>query len=89
MSRIIGIELQNIYVSVATHDLCQLVTKHFAELGEITKKLNQALEDKKILEQTRRDANTEYERKNPNKEILKLTRALTIMRKIRLSGTHG
>ena len=29
----------------------KLVAKHFAELGEITKELKQAIEDKKILEQ--------------------------------------
>ena len=51
-----------------------------AKLGEITKELNQAVEDKKTLEQIRRDASTDSERKSLNKEILGLTKALTVMR---------
>ncbi|XP_044403437.1 uncharacterized protein [Triticum aestivum] len=61
-------------------DVIKLVAKHFTELGEITKELNQAVEDMKTLEQMRRDACIESERKSLNKEILELTKALTVMR---------
>ena len=61
-------------------DVTKLVTKHFAELGDITKELNQTIEDKKTLEQMRRDPSTESKRKILNKEILELTKALTFMR---------
>ena len=61
-------------------DVTKLVTKHFIELRKITKKLNQAVEDKKTLEQMRNKASTESERKTLNKEILELTKALTVMR---------
>ena len=61
-------------------DVTKMVAKHFAELGEITKELNQAVEDKKTLEQMRRDASTNSERKRLDKEILELTNALTVMR---------
>ena len=61
-------------------DVTKLVTKHFAELGDITKELNQTIEDKKTLEQMRRDPGTESKRKILNKEILELTKALTVTR---------
>ena len=40
-------------------DVTKLVTKHFARLEEMTKELNQAVEDKKSPEQMRKDAITE------------------------------
>ena len=61
-------------------DVTKLVAKHFVELRKITKKLNQAVEDKKTLEQMRRDANIESERKELNKEIVEITKALRVMR---------
>jgi hypothetical protein len=61
-------------------DVTKLVAKHFTELGEITMELNLAVEDKKLLEQIRKDASTNSERKEMNKEILETTKALTVMR---------
>ena len=61
-------------------DVTKMVAKHLAELREITKKLNQAVEDKKLLEQTRKGAKSVSERKDINKGILEITKALTIMR---------
>jgi hypothetical protein len=61
-------------------NVTQMVTKHFIKLRKITKKLNQAVKDKQTLEQMRRDASTESERKRLNKEIVELTKALSVMR---------
>ena len=44
-----------------------------------TKKLNQAVKEKQTLEQMRRDANTESERKGLNKEIVELTKTPSLM----------
>ena len=61
-------------------DVTKMVTKHFIELKKITKRLNQAIKDKQVLEKMRRDANTESERKQVNKEIVEITKALSLMR---------
>nr|XP_020201640.2 protein diaphanous homolog 1-like [Aegilops tauschii subsp. strangulata] len=46
-----------------------------------------AVEDKKLLEQMRRDAKTEPERKDVNKGILENTKALTVMRNNKIEWT--
>nr|XP_020165050.1 DNA ligase 1-like [Aegilops tauschii subsp. strangulata] len=61
-------------------DVTKMVTKHFTELKGITKELKQAVEDKKLLEKTRNEARSESERKDVNKGILEITKALTVMR---------
>ena len=57
-----------------------MVAKHFTDLKEITKELNQAVDDKKLPEKMGRGAKSESERKDMNKEILEITKALTTMR---------
>nr|XP_020186262.1 putative uncharacterized protein DDB_G0294196 [Aegilops tauschii subsp. strangulata] len=57
-----------------------MVAKHFTDLKEITRELNQAVDDKKLLEKMRREAKSESERKDVNKGILDITKALTVMR---------
>ena len=61
-------------------DVTKMIAKHFSELREITKELNQTIEDKKFLEKMRREAKSESERKDMNKGILEITEALTVMR---------
>ena len=61
-------------------DVTKMVAKHFTDLKEITKELNQAVDDKKLLEKMRREAKSESERKDVNKAILESTKALTTIR---------
>ena len=62
-----------------SEDVTEMVTKHFAELKKIMKKLNRAVKDKQVLEKMRREANTESKRKELNKEIVELKKALSGM----------
>ena len=61
-------------------DVTKMVAKHFSELREITKELNQVVDDKKLLEKMRREAKSESERKDVNKAILETSKALTTTR---------
>jgi hypothetical protein len=61
-------------------DIIKMVAKHFTDLKEITKDLNHAVEDKKLPEKMRGEAKSEAERKDVNKAILEITKALTTMR---------
>ena len=70
-------------------DVTKMVTKHFTDLRKITEKLNLAIEDKKSIEQMRQYADTESKRKGLNKEIVEITKALSVMRMRKLNGTHG
>ena len=62
-------------------DVIKMVAKHFTDLKEITKELNQVVDGKKLLEKMRREAKSESERKDVDKAILDITKALTTMRK--------
>ena len=61
-------------------DVTKMVAKHFTELKEITKELTQVVVDKKLLEKIRRQSKSDSERKDVNKEILEITKALIVMR---------
>ena len=51
-------------------DVTKMLAKHFIDLKEITRELNQAVDDKKLLEKMRREAKSESERKDVKKGIL-------------------
>jgi hypothetical protein len=61
-------------------DVTEMVMKHFIELRKISKKLNKAVKDKQAVEKMRSEAKTESERKDLNKEIVELTKVLSVMR---------
>ena len=44
-------------------DVTKMVAKHFTNLKEITRELNQAVDDKKLLEKMRREAKSESKNK--------------------------
>lgn len=62
-------------------DVTKLVTKSFDELKGIPKELNKDVNDKQLLEHMQRDAKTEYETKDLDKDIVAVTKALSIIRK--------
>ena len=62
------------------NDVTKMVTNHFTELRKITKNVNQDVKDKQVLEKMRREANIESERKNLNKEIVELSKVVSLMR---------
>jgi hypothetical protein len=66
-------------IETAAYD-AKLVDSSSLGLPDDVTKLKQAIEDKKTLKQIRKDASTESERKGLNKEIIDLTKALSIMR---------
>ena len=70
-------------------DVAKMVTRQFIELRKIFKKLNQAIKDKQVLEKMRREANTKAERKNLNKDIIELTKALDLMRNDKIDWHSG
>nr|XP_020180918.2 uncharacterized protein LOC109766547 [Aegilops tauschii subsp. strangulata] len=65
---------------IIEEDVTKMVAKHFIDMKEITKELNQVVEYKKLLEKMGREAKSEAERKDVNKAILETTKALTTMR---------
>lgn len=62
-------------------DVKKLLAKFFDELKEITIELSKVVKDKQTMDQMQKDAKTKYESRGLDKEIVSVTKAISIIRK--------